>query len=185
MAYTVTDSSAKNIYNTMYRYYGGQQMPDDETGVFFGFANYTRDKLIYTIEFLKRQYSLGWFTTDAVKKIEAFNKIARSLYTAFNQTVSIDAIKKFCNWVLAFAKNDSDAAKYFAGEADYSYFDDLFKNVSTSVGSKVSNALETIEYGIKYPSIDRITPTKSTIIKWGLIVGVGALAVNYISKKLF
>lgn len=185
MAFVVTDSSAKNIYATMYKYYGGQQMPDNETGVFFGFANYTKDKLIYTIEFLKKQYGLGWFTTDAEQKTKAFDKIAKALYVAFNQSVSIDGIKKFCNWVLAFARKDADAAAYFSGEKDWGYFDALFKDISQNVGEKFENAKEIISYGIDYPSIEKITPTKSTLIKWGLIIGGGLLAVNYVSKKLF
>lgn len=185
MSFAVTDSSAKNIYKTLYSYYNGANLPDNDTGVFFGFANYTRDKLIYTIEFMKRQYGLGWFTNVYETRAAAIDKISKALYTAFNQSVAIAGIKKFCNWVYSFAKNDTDAARYFAGESDYSYFDALFKDISENVSNKVSNAVETVSYGINYPSIDKITPSKSTILKWGLILGGGAIAGNYILKKLF
>lgn len=185
MSFVVTDSSAKNIYKTMRDYYAGQQMPDDDTGVFFGFANYTRPKLIYTIEFLKRQYGLGWFTTNMADKEAAFNKIANALYTAFDQTVSRDGIKKFCNWVLAWARKDEDAAQYFAGTKDWGVIDALFKSVGDTVSSKISNAVETVEYGLNVPSFERVTPTGGTLLKWGLIVGGGFLAVKYVSKKLF
>lgn len=185
MSWEITDDSAKNIYKTMYSFYGGQQMPDNSTGVFFGFANYTKDKLIYTIEAMKRNYSLGWFTSVAQTRANAIAKISRALYTTFNQSVSYDGIKKFCNWVYNFAKADEDAANYFSGNSDYTYFDALFKDVSNNVGNKVSNAIETIEYGIKYPSIDKITPSTGTVVKWGLIIGGGLIAVNFISKKFF
>lgn len=185
MAFEITDSSAKNIYRTLYSYYNGAQLPDDSTGVFFDFANYTKDKLIYTIEFMKRQFCLGWFTQDYTVRSNAIDKIARSLYTAFNQSVSIAGIKKFCNWVYSFATKDQDAANYFSGNSDYSYFDALFKDVSNNLGDKVTNALETVEYGVKYPSIDTITPTRGTIVKWCLL-GVGSIfAINYISKRFF
>lgn len=185
MAFEITDSSAKNIYRTLYSYYSGQQLPDDSTGVFFSFANYTKDKLIYTIEFMKKHFGLGWFTDDYATRSAAIDKMARALYTAFNQTVSIAGIKKFCNWVYSFATHDTDAANYFAGNADYSYFDALFKDVSTNLGDKVTNAIETVEYGIKYPSIEKITPTRGTLVKWGLL-GLGAiLGIKYISKKFF
>lgn len=184
MSFAVTDSSAKNIYTTMYQYYSGQQMPDNDTGVFFGFANYTKDKLIYTIEFLKKQYGLGWFTTDFEQKTKAFDKIAKALYIAFNQSVSIDGIKKFCNWVLSFARKDADAAAYFSGQKDWGYFDALFKDISETAAQKFENINETIEYGINYPVLEKSTPTTGTIVKWGVIIAGGLVALHFV-KKLF
>ena len=185
MSYVITDPSAENIYRAMYRYYAGRQMPDNSTGVFFGFANFTKDKCIYCIEFLRRQYGLGWFTPDVTERKTALNRICNALYVSFNQSVSKDALYKFCSWVYSWARNDEDAAKYFSGEANYSFFDDLVKNVSEKVGSGVSNVVETVSYGVNYPSLDKITPSSGTLVKWGLIVGGGLLAVNYVSNKLF
>lgn len=185
MSFVVTDSSAKNIYRTMYDYYQGANMPDDSTGVFFGFANYTKDKLIYTIEFLRRQYSLGWFTDDYNQRKEAFDRIANALYIAFDQTVSKSGIVKFCNWVYSWAKKDQDAAAYFSGSSDWSLFDSVWRSVTDTVGEKVSNAVETIDYGLKVPSLDVVTPSKNQLIKWALIIGGGLLVVNYVSKKFF
>lgn len=186
MSFVVTDSSAKNIYKTMREYYAGQQMPDDDTGVFFNFANYTRPKLIYTIEFLRRQYGLGWFTNNMAEKEAAFNKIANALYIAFDQTVSKNGIIKFCNWVLAFARKDPDAAAYFEGSKEWGALDALFKSVGDTVTNKISNAVETVEYGLNVPTaFESATPKTSTLVKWGLMVGGGLLAVNYISKKFF
>lgn len=185
MSFVVTDSSAKNIYRTMYEYYNGANMPDDNTGVFFGFANYTKDKLIYTIEFLRRQYSLGWFTNNYNQRKEAFDRIANALYIAFDQTVSKSGIVKFCNWVYSWAKGDADAAAYFAGSSDWSLFDSVWRSVTDTVSDKVSNAVETIDYGLKVPSLDVVTPSKNQLIKWALIIGGGLLVVNYVSKKFF
>lgn len=185
MSFLVTDSSAKNIYRTMYEYYNGRQLPDNNAGVFFGFANYTKDKLIYTIEFLRRQYSLGWFTDNYDQRQAAFDRIASALYVAFDQTVAKSGIVKFCNWVYSWAKNDPDAAAYFSGSSDWSLFDSVWRSVTDTVGEKVSSAVETIDYGMKVPSLDYVTPKTNTLIKWALIIGGGLLVVNYISKKLF
>lgn len=185
MSFAITDSSAKNIYNTMYSYYDGQQMPDDNTGVFFGIANYTKDKLIYTIEFLRRQYSLGWFTEDFNQRKEAFNRIANALYIAFDQTVPKSGISKFCSSVYAWARKDPDAAAYFSGSSDWSLFDSVWRSVTDTVGQKVSNAVEIIDYGMKTPSLDVVTPSKNQLIKWALIIGGGLLVINYVSKKIF
>lgn len=185
MAFVVTDSSAKNIYSKMYRYYGGRNMPDNDTGVFFGFANFTRDKIIYCIEFLKRQFGAGWFTTDYATRKAALDKICTALYTAFNQTVSKDALFKFCSWVYTFTANDADALNYFIGQSDYGVLDDLWNSATETISNKVSNAVETISYGVSYPSLEKITPKTGTLVKWGLIIGGGLLAVNYITKKVF
>lgn len=185
MSFVVTDSSTKNIYRTMYNYYGGANMPDNDTDVFFGFANYTKNKLIYTIEFLRRQWSLGWYTDDYGKRKEAFERIANSLYVNFNQSVSKSAIVKFCNWVYAWTKNDQDALNYFSGSSDWSFLDSVWRSVSDTVGEKVSNAIETVDYGLKVPSLDVVTPRKNQIIKWALIIGGGLFLVNYIYKKIF
>lgn len=185
MSYVVTDSSAKNIYKTMRDYYAGRQMPDDDTGVFFGFANYTRPKLIYTIEFLRRQYGLGWFTNDYNQRAAAFDRIANALYTSFDQTVSKSGIVKFCAWVYSWAKTDPDAAAYFDGSKEWGFIDAMFKSIGDTVSEKVSNVVETVEYGAKVPSFETITPKSGTLIKWGVIAVGGLFAVNYISKKLF
>ena len=185
MAFVVTDPSAKNIYNALYRYYDGQQLPDDNNSGFFGNANYTKDKLIYTIEFLKRQFGAGWFTTDFATRKAAFDKIATALYTAFNQTVSKDAINKFCSWVYSFTAHNGDALNYFSGQSDYGLLDDLLSNATETISNKVSNAVDIVSYGVKYPSLETITPKTGTLVKWGLILGGGLLAVNYITKKVF
>ena len=67
MAWKLQDTDAKNVYNALYRHYAGQQLPDG-SGVFFGFENFTQDKLYYCIEALKRYWSLGWYTTDAAAR---------------------------------------------------------------------------------------------------------------------
>lgn len=183
MSFSISDSSAKNIYKTMYSYYNGAQMPDNDTGVFFGFANFTMNKLIYCIEFMKRQYGLGWFTSDYNERSTAIAKMAKALYIAFDQTVSVDGIKKFLNWVYSFASKDQDAAAYFSGSSDWSYFDALFKDVSESVGQKLENVKETITYGVNYPVLEKSTPTTGTILKWGVIIGGGLVALHF-AKKL-
>lgn len=184
MSFIISDSSAQNIYSTMRKYYGAQQMPENDNGVFFGIANFTRNKLIYCIEFMKRQYSLGWFNNDYNERTAVLNKIAKALYIAFDQTVSVDSIKKFLSWIYAFATKDQDAAAYFSGQKDWGYFDALWKDVSENVGQKFENAIETISYGVNYPVLEKSTPTTGTILKWGVIIGGGLVALHFVKKLI-
>lgn len=182
--YVVTDSDAKNVYGALYAYYAGQQLPDGSTGVFFGFDNYTKDKLIYTIEFMKRNYNLGWFTDNFDDRAAAIAKIADSLYKMFDYNVDWDGIKKFCNWVYSFAAHDPQIANYFSGAGSFTLFDSIVKDVKETVGSKVSSALETVSYGVQYPSLKSLLPETGTVVKWGLIIGGLMFAANYLSNKL-
>lgn len=72
---------------------------------------------------------------------------------------------------------------YFQG-GDYSLFDDLKKNIGGRVSSAVSNAAETVAYGVNYPTVTTLTPKTSTIVKWGVIIGLGFIAVKFVEKRL-
>lgn len=183
MAFSLTDTDAKNIYNALYRYYGGQQLPDNETGVFFDTPNFTRDKLYYCIEALKRYWGRGWFTTDAAKRSSELKAISNILYIAFDSQVDVNKIYKFLIWCYSWASKDPDAVAYFQG-GDYSLFDDLKKNIGGKVSSAVSSAAETVAYGVNYPTVTTWTPKTSTIVKWGVILGFGFLAVKFLEKRL-
>lgn len=185
MSYVVTESSPKNLYSTMVSWYNkNENLPQNDSGVFFGFSNFNRDKLYYCIEVLKKMYSTGWFTDDHSTRTNAFSKITDVLYSAFDGTVSKDGIKKFLNWVYTWAKTDADAVNYFTRGESYSFFDALTKDITGTVSNTFENVSETVSYGVNYPSVQSITPDTSTILKWGLIVGGGLLAVNILSNKL-
>lgn len=192
MAFTLTDTDAENVYNAIYRHYAGQNMPDGSNGVFFGFANFTKDKLLYCIEALKKHYNYGWFTTNAINRKEALEKIAKQLYTAFNTTVDLNGIYKWLCWNYSFASKDSDIAEYFAG-GNYGTIQDIVKNVTNKVSGAASSAAETVAYGVKYPSLETsvnslsnaLTPKTSTLIKWGLVIGAGWFVWRFIEKRIF
>lgn len=183
MSFTLTDTDAKNIYSALYRYYGGQQLPDDDAGVFFNTPNFTRDKLFYCIEALKRYWNKGWYTTDASKRSTELKAIANILYVAFEQKVDINKIYKFLVWCYSWATKDADAVAYFQG-GDYSLFDDLKKNIGGKISSTASNVAETVSYGVNYPTVTTWTPKTSTIVKWGFIIGLGLIAVKFVEKRL-
>ena len=183
MSFTLTDTDAKNIYSALYRYYGGQQLPDNDTGVFFDTPNFTRDKLYYCIEALKRYWGKGWYTEDATKRTQELKNIASILYVSFDSTVDVNKIYKFLVWCYSWARKDADAVAYFQG-GDYSMFDDLKKNIGGKISSTASNVAETVSYGVNYPTVSSLTPKTSTIVKWGVIIGLGLIAVKFVEKRL-
>ena len=61
-------SSGDYIYKRLYDYYGGQQLPADNTGVFFSTPNFTRPRLIECIEYLQNNYGAGWLTDDQTQR---------------------------------------------------------------------------------------------------------------------
>lgn len=183
MSFTLTDSDAKNIYNAIYRHYSGQQLPDNETGVFFDTPAFTRDKLYYCIEALKKYWVKGWFTTDAAARKKALKSIANILYVSFDTSVDVSKIYKFLVWCYSWAQKDPDGVAYFQG-GDYSLFDDLKKNITGKVSSAATSAAETVSYGVNYPTVSSLTPKTSTLIKWGVILGLGFFAVKFLEKRV-
>lgn len=191
MSFTRTDKDAENVYKALYRHYAGQNLPDG-SGVFFGFDNFTKDKLLYCIESLKKHYSYGWNTTNAINRKAALEKIASMLYTSFDGSVALNGIYKFLCWVYTFTTKDPDIADYFKGDS-YGVIEDMYKNVSGKVGSAASAAAENVSYAVQYPSIeksvatisDALTPKTSTLIKWGLVIGAGWFVWKFIEKRIF
>lgn len=184
LPWTLTDSQAKNIYNALYKWYNSpNNFPNYSTGsgVFFNFANYTLDKLYYTIEFLKKTYPTGWFSEDYSQRSSAINAIANELYNVFAGQVSLAAIVKFCNWVYNFAKNNPDAVNYFAG-GGFDILDTASNILNEVVVKPIESAVETISYGVSYPSLESLLPETKTLVKWGLLIGGGLILWNYIKK---
>lgn len=185
LQWTLTDSGAKNIYNAMCKWYNSpSNLPNHvgDTGVFFGFQNFTRDKLWYCIEQLKKNYSLGWFTDDYNNRMTALDKISNELYKTFGGSVDISGIKKFLSWVYNFAKNDVDAIKYFSG-GDYSLLDNISKTVQTTIVEPVKEVAQDINYAISYPSLKSLLPDNLTLLKWGLIIGGGLYVWKFLENR--
>ena len=189
LPWTLTDTQAKSIYNALYKWYDSpSNFPNYQTGagVFFNFPNYTLDKLYYTIEYLKNNYNLGWFTDDWIARNNAISKVAAGLSEVFDNQVSVDGIKKFCNWVYNFAKKNEAATKYFTSGGSFNVLDTAAMALDDVLVKPASQAIENISYAVNYPSLKSITPSFTTLIKWGAIVG-GVLYVwkffeNRVSK---
>lgn len=185
LAWTLTDHDAKNVYNAMARHYGNQNMPTalkDYTGVFYGFANFTKDKLWYCIEFLKKNYGKGWFTTDATKRKAALTAIANELYDIFSRSVDFDGIYKFLVWVYSFAKSNGDAVKYFGG-ANYSLLDNMAATAKQTIVEPVKQAAENVSYAVSIPSLKTLLPDNMTLLKWGVIIGGGLYLWKFIENR--
>ena len=180
LPWTLTDSQAKNIYTKMCNWYNSpENLPNKykDSGVFFGYANFTRDKLYYCIQFLKDTFSRGWFTTDNEERQTILKDIANELYNIFGGAVDVNGIYKFLNWVYNFARNDTTALNYFQGGA-YGDLQRLIDTAAEKIVEPINEAAETVAYGVNYPSLKLSNP----LVKWGLIIGGGLLLFKTLKR---
>lgn len=179
--WTLTDSQAKNIYNRLCSYYGSpDNLPNNykDTGVFFGYANFTRDKLYYCIEYLKKNFSRGWFNEDFDERSTILHELASQLYSIFWNQVDVAGIYKFLSWVYNFTRNDVTALNYFQG-GQYSSLQNMIDTATQKIVEPASEAIETIKYGVSYPTMKLSNP----LVKWGLIIGGGYVIFKLINKR--
>ena len=181
VAWALTDSGAKNIYTKMCNWYNSpDNLPNkiNDSGVFKGYPNFTRDKLYYCIEYLKKNFGRGWFNDQFDERDEVMNDLAQELAQIFGGTVYAACIKTFLNWVYNFAKHDVDAVSYFQG-GYYSIIQSMTDAAKTNILDPVNKAVETVKYGVSYPVLTLENP----VIKWGLVAGVGFLIYKMFSKR--
>ena len=172
-------SSGEYIYKRLYDYYGGQQLPADNTGVFFSTENFTKPRLIDCIEYLQNNYGSGWFTGDVSNDKAVLSILANDLYARFDGLIDRSKIYKFLCWVYSFAKQDETAQKYFKTGVSYGAISYYTDKIADSVSTGVSSAADTISYGLKVPTISSDSLTKGlenarTILK---LLPVAAVAV--------
>lgn len=173
-------SSGDYIYKRLYDYYGGQQLPADNTGVFFSTPNFTRPRLIECIEYLQNNYGAGWLTDDSAQRTSVLNTLASDLYARFDGLIDRSKIYKFLCWIYSFVKSDETARNYFKTGVSYgpiSYYTD---KIADTVSSGVSNAVETVKYGVSVPTISSDSLTKGldnvrTILKLLPVAAVAGL----------
>ena len=181
LAWTLTDSQAKNIYNRLCNYYDSpDNLPNTlkSTGVFFGYANFTRDKLYYCIQYLKENYGRGWFTSDGEERRNVLHSIANELYSIFGGSVENAGIFKFLNWVYSFAAHDATALNYFQ-KGYYSYVEALKDSVEKKIIEPVNDAAEAVAYGVKFPALTMENP----LVKYGLWALGGFALYKLIIKR--
>lgn len=183
--WTLTDNDAKNIYNALCKYYGNNGLPHylkDYTGVFLDYENFTRDKLWYCIEYLKKNFGKGWFTEDITKRDKAFSELSAELYDIFQGLVDQSGIRRFITWIYNFAANDADAIKYFGG-ANYSLLDNMKKTANQTIVEPVKQTAENVAYAVSVPSLKSLLPDNATLIKWGLIIGGGLFVWKFLENR--
>lgn len=172
-------SSSQNIYNAVGRFFGWQNIPQNDTGVFFGFAGMTRPVMIAAIEALQRNSAYLDFKTDNRENRDFWFNAAYLDIVSMNATggAPVEAFTKWFNWLYVAAAGNDDIRAYFGGRpysvADY---------VGAIIGEKLTDAKETIEYGLEQESAipDLLIPTKSNFWKW-VLIGGGLL---FVGKKL-
>ena len=185
LPWTLTDSDAKNIYNAMCKWYNSpSNLPNrvNDTGVFFGYPNFTRDKLWYCIEYLKKQHGKGWFTDDYSARQKALREITAELAEIFSHQVDENGILKFLNWVYNFAKQDQSAVNYFGG-ANYSLLDNIANTVQQTIVEPVKEAANTVAYAVQVPSLKSLLPDNMTLLKWGMIIGGGLYLWKFLENR--
>jgi hypothetical protein len=186
LAWALTDSQAKNIYNALYKWYDSpSNFPNYQTGagVFFGFANYTRDKLYYTIEAAKKYYSLGWFTDNFDQRNAAMDKLSSILYDVFAGQVEKAGIKKFLTWIYNFAKSNESAVKYFSGVDGFNVLDTAAVVLDEVAVKPIKSVAENVSYAVSYPSLKSLLPDNITLLKWGLIIGGGLYVWKFLENR--
>lgn len=181
VAWALTDSGAKNIYTKMCNWYNSpDNLPNkiNDSGVFKGYPNFTRDKLYYCIEYLKKNFGRGWFNDQFDERAEVMEDLAQELARIFGGTVAPAGIKTFLNWVYNFVKHDADALNYFKG-GYYSIIQSMADAAKTNIIDPVNEAVETVKYGVSYPVLTLENP----VIKWGLVAGACFLIYKMFSKR--
>lgn len=179
--WAISDTKAKSIYTRMCNYYNSpDNLPNhiNDSGVFYGYDNFTRDKLWYCVEFMKQKWGDGWFTNDYSTRSTALRNIANQLYNTFGGSVNVDGIFKFLNWIYSFANHDTTALEYFQ-KGYYDYAKGLLDTATNAIVYPVTEVVEDIAYGLKQPSFTWSNPA----VKWGLIIGGGILAYKLIKGR--
>lgn len=162
------------VYDAIRDFYGGQQLPANDSGVFFGFTGCTRSALERAAENLRANRG-AWLGVDAATRSATFSSVAS--LTAAETGADIDGVIKFCNWCFVAANGDTDIKNWFNG-GDFSRLDYWKKTVTETATSAAQQAAETIEYGIKYQG----EPEKTLLNRVFPVVLV--LGACYIVKKV-
>lgn len=163
------------VYDIIGRWYGWNQMPkNDNDPLFFGFSGCNRSNLERVLNLLRNSWGNGWFTADPATRSAFFMELARN--TAVNTMADIDGVYKFCFWVFSAAVGDNDVKNWLAG-GDFGTLDYYGRIISDTLRDTAEQAVDTIEYGVKYE-----TPAEKTIKS--AIPVIGILAACYLAKKI-
>lgn len=180
MAYWLTE--ANKVYEAVYKFYGGRQLPKDESGVFFGFDGCNKVVLLYTINAMRENWSLGWFTDNATQRAAALSEIAADVWTDSKFTASIPGIIKFENWVFVAAKSNANLQRYFSG-GEYGQLTNISDAITNAVSNVTNTAVDIVKTVVTVPSESAGLVAKwAPAVKWAAIIW-GASKVLKAFKK--
>lgn len=171
MAYWL--SEANNVYNRIRSFYGSQSarnLPTDETGVFKGYAGVTKTVCLVTINAMRENWGLGWYTADNVQRAAAFAEIAGEIWAKQGFACDVNGIVTFENWCFVAAKGVPAILDYFAGGV-YGDLNNVFVDTKEMVTSAASTAADAVKNILTTPSdaaglVAKLTPA----IKWAAII---------------
>ena len=171
MAYWL--SEANNVYNRIRSFYGSQSaanLPADESGVFKGYAGVTKMVCLVTINAMRDNWSLNWFTSDNVRRAAAFAEIAAEVWQKAGFNCDISGIITFENWCFVAANGVPAILDYFAGGV-YGDTTNVFIDTKELITNAASTAADAVKNILTTPSesaglIAKWAPT----VKWAAII---------------
>lgn len=166
-------SEANNVYNRIRSFYGSQSvrnLPTDESGVFKGYAGVTKTVCLVTIDAMRNNWGLDWYTSNNVQRAAAFAEIAADVWMQQGRTCDIAGIIAFENWCFVAAKGVPAILDYFAGGV-YGDLTNVFVDTKEMVTSAASTAADAVKNILTTPSdaaglVAKLTPA----IKWAAII---------------
>ena len=168
MSYWLTE--ANKVYEAVYNFYGGRQLPNDESGVFFGFDGCNKVVLLYIINSMRDNWALGWYTDNDTARAAAFSEIAADVWTESGFKASIPGIIKFENWVFVATKDNANMQRYFAG-GEYGQLTNISDAITNAVSTVTNTAVDIVKTVITVPSesaglVAKLAPA----VKWAAII---------------
>lgn len=171
MAYWL--SEANNVYNRIRIFYGSQSarnLPTDESGVFKGYTGVTKMVCLVTINAMRDNWGLDWYTSNDVQRAAAFAEIAADVWMMQGRTCDIAGIITFENWCFVAAKGVPAILDYFAGGV-YGDLTNVFVDTKEIVTSAASTAADAVKNILTTPSdaaglVAKLTPA----FKWAAII---------------
>lgn len=181
MAFSLND--ANNVYEAMRRFYGGDKLPADYPGDFMGFSGVHKIVLLVTINAMRENWNLGWFTDDNEKRAIAFSEIAAEVWMEDKFQCDINGIIKFENWVFVACKSNPKMIEYFSG-GTYGDLTDVFTTTKEKISDVATSAKDVIKEIVTIPGesvnlVSKIGPW----LKWIVIIYGASKVLDFITKK--
>ena len=184
MAFSLNE--ANNAYNAVRRFYGSQgerHLPADENGLFMDFAGVNKIVLLVTINAMRENWDLGWFTNDNTQRAAAFSEIAAEVWMLDKFQCDINGIIKFENWVFVACNANENLIRYFSGGV-YGDLTDVFTTTKEKITDIATSAKDVITDIVTIPGesvnlVSKIGPW----LKWIVIIYGASKILDFITEK--